>query len=116
MTDMKNIRLTWDPYGGRMAGLRSNDTGTTKTLGIREYGATMDGAGNVGFHAGRGMRNTRAGEGPAVWDDFTPMLNPRWDGKKSPTHAGRGHRGTPPTNISSAVIFTSPPIITRASG
>lgn len=42
MQDMLNVRLTWDPFGGRMAGLRSNDDSVTQ--GIREFSCTMDGA------------------------------------------------------------------------
>ena len=86
MTDMKNVRLKWDPNGGRMAGLRSNDK--DRTDDIREYGATMDGAGNSAKTPTWDAEYARA-EGPRrVWDDFSPMLNPRWDGKNTdPTPA-----------------------------
>jgi beta-galactosidase len=79
MQAMKDVRIKWDPNGGRMAGLRSNDTAGTD--GVREYGATMDGAGNSAHSPTWDAEYARA-EGPRrVWDDYTPMLNPRWDGK-----------------------------------
>ncbi len=86
MTDMKNVRLKWDPNGGRMSGLRSNDK--DRTDDIREYGATMDNAGNSDKTPTWDAEYARA-EGPRrVWDDYTPMLNPRWDGKNpDPTPA-----------------------------
>ena len=79
ITDMKNVRLTWDPYGGRWAGLRSNDDGAT--LGVREYSCTMDGA---EYQTDDPLWDAEYGRGEAprrVWDEYTPMLNPRWDGK-----------------------------------
>jgi beta-galactosidase len=79
ITDMKNVRLTWDPYGGRWAGLRSNDDSTT--LGVREYSCTMDGA---EFQTDDPLWDAEYGRGECprrVWDEYTPMLNPRWDGK-----------------------------------
>ncbi|HWB61222.1 MAG TPA: DUF4982 domain-containing protein [Chthoniobacteraceae bacterium] len=83
---MKDIRIKWDPNGGRMSGLRSNDKGATDN--IREYGATMDGAGTSAKTPTWDAEYARA-EGPRrVWDDYTPMLNPRWDGKDpNPTPA-----------------------------
>ena len=79
MEEMKKIRLTWDPYGGRMAGLRSNDNDTTQ--GIREFSCTMDGASNQPDNPLWDAEYAR-GEAPRrVWDSFTPILNPRWDGK-----------------------------------
>jgi len=79
VTDMKNVRLTWDPNGGRLAGLRSNDSSTT--LGIREYSCTMDGAESQADDPLWDAEYAR-GECPRrVWDEYTPMLNPRWDGK-----------------------------------
>ena len=86
MTEMKNIRLTWDPYGGRLSGLRSDDKDTT--MGIREYSCTMDGAGNQQATPLWDAEYAR-GEAPRrVWDAFTPILNPRWDGKNpNPTPA-----------------------------
>jgi len=78
MTDMRNIRMTWDPNGGRLAGLRSNDSDVT--LGIREYSCTMDGAGSQLYTPLWDAEYAR-GEAPRrVWDNYTPMLNPRWDG------------------------------------
>jgi len=79
MTDMKNVRLTWDPNGGRLAGLRSNDDNAT--LGVREYSCTMDGAESQADDPLWDAEYAR-GECPRrVWDEYTPMLNPRWDGK-----------------------------------
>ena len=79
MEEMKKIRLTWDPYGGRMAGLRSNDNDSTQ--GIREFSCTMDGASNQPDNPLWDAEYAR-GEAPRrVWDSFTPILNPRWDGK-----------------------------------
>ena len=79
MDAMKQVRLKWDPNGGRMAGLRSNDKGGTDN--VREYGATMDGAGTSAKTPTWDAEYARA-EGPRrVWDDYSPMLNPRWDGK-----------------------------------
>ncbi len=78
ITDMRNVRLTWDPYGGRLAGLRSNDGGTT--FGIREYSCTMDGASSQAANPLWDAEYAR-GECPRrVWDEYTPMLNPRWNG------------------------------------
>ena len=79
MTDMLNVRLQWDPSGGRLAGLRSNDTDTTQ--GIREYSATMDGSGNQLYTPLWDAEYAR-GEAPRrVWDNATPMLNSkRWNG------------------------------------
>ena len=75
MTDMKNIRLAWDPNGGRFAGLRSNDGNVTQ--GIREYSCTMDGAEHQLYTPLWDAEYARA-EGPRrVWDNYTPMLNPR---------------------------------------
>ncbi|HWB59545.1 MAG TPA: DUF4982 domain-containing protein [Chthoniobacteraceae bacterium] len=91
MTDMKNIRLKWDPNGGRMAGLRSNDK--DRTDDIREYGATMDNAGNSDKSPTWDAEYGR-GEGPRrVWDDYTPMLNPRWDGKNPDPTPAKGTVG-----------------------
>ena len=75
MIDMKTVRLTWDPNGGRMAGLRSNDSDVTQ--GIREYSCTMDGAEHQLYTPLWDAEYARA-EGPRrVWDNYTPMLNPR---------------------------------------
>lgn len=83
MNDMKNVRLTWDPFGGRFAGLRSNDDNTT--LGVREYSCTMDGAESQSDDPLWDAEYAR-GECPRrVWDEYTPMLNPRWDGKDPAT-------------------------------
>jgi beta-galactosidase len=86
MNQMKNIRLTWDPYGGRLAGLRSDDD--DRTQGIREYSCTMDGAKNQPATPLWDAEYAR-GEAPRrVWDEVTPILNPRWDGKNpDPTPA-----------------------------
>jgi beta-galactosidase len=86
MSDMKDIRLIWDPNGGRMAGLRSDDKDST--LGIREFSCTMDGAGNQPATPLWDAEYAR-GEAPRrVWDAYTPILNPRWDGKNpDPTPA-----------------------------
>ena len=79
MADMKNIRLTWDPNGGRMAGLRSNDNDTT--YDVREFSSTMDGAGNQTDNPLWDAEYAR-GEAPRrVWDSYSPILNPRWDGQ-----------------------------------
>ncbi len=92
MDDMKKIRLTWDPYGGRLAGLRSNDGRGEKengpTTGIREYSCTMDGAATNPDNPLWDAEYAR-GEAPRrVWDEVTPILNPRWDGKNpDPTPA-----------------------------
>ncbi|MEO5915966.1 MAG: malectin domain-containing carbohydrate-binding protein [Luteolibacter sp.] len=82
MTDMLNVRLQWDPSGGRLAGLRSNDTNTTQ--GIREFSSTMDGAGND-LYAPLWDAEYARGEAPRrVWDNYTPMLNSkRWNGMDS---------------------------------
>ena len=91
MTDMKNVRLKWDPNGGRMAGLRSNDK--DKTDDIREYGATMDNAGNSDKSPTWDAEYARA-EGPRrIWDDYSPMLNPRWDGKNPDPTPVKGTAG-----------------------
>jgi len=75
MQDMKNVRLTWDPNGGRLSGLRSNDGDVTQT--IREYSATMDGTGRQLYNPCWDAEYAR-GEAPRrVWDNYTPMLNPR---------------------------------------
>ncbi len=79
MADMKKIRLTYDPHGGRFAGLRSNDRDVTEN--IREYSCSMDGAGYQPQNPMWDAEYAR-GESPRrVWDEYTPMLNPRWDGK-----------------------------------
>jgi len=63
---------------GRLAGLRSNDSDVT--LGIREYSCTMDGTGSQLYTPLWDAEYAR-GESPRrVWDNYTPMLNPRWDG------------------------------------
>ena len=81
MRDMKNVRLTWDPNGGRLAGLRSNDGNVTQS--VREYSATMDGTGRQLYNPCWDAEYAR-GESPRrVWDNYTPMLNPRWDGVSS---------------------------------
>ncbi|HEX4084861.1 MAG TPA: DUF4982 domain-containing protein [Chthoniobacteraceae bacterium] len=86
MRDMKNVRLTWDPCGGRLAGLRSNDNDST--AGIREYSCTMDGASS---QPATPLWDAEYGRGEAprrVWDAYTPILNPRWDGRNpDPTPA-----------------------------
>ena len=76
MTDVLNCRLQWDPNGGRLAGLRSNDTDVTQ--GIREYSCTMDGA-EQNLTTPLWDAEYARGESPRrVWDNYTPMLNPRW--------------------------------------
>jgi len=78
MTDMRNIRLKWDPCGGRLAGLRSNDNTTTQD--VREFSCTMDGA---SVQAANPLWDAEYARGEAprrVWDEYTPILNPRWDG------------------------------------
>jgi beta-galactosidase len=86
MADMRKVRLTWDPYGGRLAGLRSNDSDST--AGVREFSCTMDGASS---QAATPLWDAEYGRGEAprrVWDAYTPILNPRWDGKNpDPTPA-----------------------------
>ncbi len=84
MTDMKKVRTTWDPYGGCLAGLRSNDKNAT--LGIREFSCTMDGASTQTANPLWDAEYAR-GEAPRrVWDEYTPILNPRWDGaSRDPT-------------------------------
>jgi beta-galactosidase len=86
MQQMKDVKTTWDPFGGRMAGLRSNDDSTTND--IREYSCTMDGAGNQLYNPLWDAEYAR-GEAPRrVWDNYTPMLNPRWDGVNASTTPG----------------------------
>ncbi len=78
MTDMLRIRQTWDPAGGRLAGARTNDGNTTQ--GIREYSGTMDGTEDQLSTPLFDHEYARA-EGPRrIWDESTPMYNPRWDG------------------------------------
>ena len=82
MTDMLNVRLTWDPNGGRLAGTRSSGPGSD-AYGIREYGSPMDG---VDYDTTVPIWDAEYGRGEAprhVWDNDTPMLNPRWDGKNA---------------------------------
>ena len=92
MTDMLNVRLQWDPNGGRLAGLRSNDATTTQ--GIREYSATMDGSGNELYTPLWDAEYAR-GEAPRrVWDNATPMLNSkRWNGLDAGTVPAAGTAG-----------------------
>jgi hypothetical protein len=81
MTDMLNIRKTWDPSGGRLAGARTNDTDVTQ--GIREYSGTMDLPGYQKFTPLFDCEYARA-EGPRrVWDEVTPTYNPYWNGTNS---------------------------------
>src|SRR5271156_5868328 len=78
MTDMLNIRLQWDPSGGRLAGARTNDSDTT--VGIREYSGTMD---ENGDQATTPLFDCEYGrtEGPRrVWDEYSPLYNPDWNG------------------------------------
>ncbi|MGH8046609.1 MAG: sugar-binding domain-containing protein, partial [Chthoniobacterales bacterium] len=83
MQDMLNVRLAWDPNGGRLAGTRSNDPNIT--YGIREYGCTMDINGSQIATPLWDAEYAR-GESPRrVWDNYTPMLNPRWDGVNTST-------------------------------
>ena len=78
MADMKKIRMTWDPFGGRLAGLRSNDNNVTQD--VREFSCTMDGASTQTANPLWDAEYAR-GEAPRrVWDEYTPILNPRWDG------------------------------------
>ena len=96
MTDMKNIRLKWDPYGGRLAGLRSNDKDTTE--GIREFSCTMDGASTQSANP---LWDAEYGRGEAprrVWDEFTPILNPRWDGVNQDPTPVNGIKSTSTTH------------------
>jgi len=96
MADMKNIRLKWDPYGGRLAGLRSNDDNATQ--GIREYSCTMDGAGVQPANPLWDAEYAR-GECPRrVWDEYTPLLNPRWDGKNPDPTPADGKNATNTTS------------------
>ena len=87
MTDMLNVRLAWDPNGGRLTGTRSSGPGSD-AYGIREYGSPMDG---VDYDTAVPIWDAEYGRGEAprhVWDNDTPMLNPRWDGKNAdPTPA-----------------------------
>ena len=87
MTDMLNVRLAWDPNGGRLTGTRSSGPGSD-AYGIREYGSPMDG---VDYDTTVPLWDAEYGRGEAprhVWDNDTPMLNPRWDGKNTdPTPA-----------------------------
>ena len=86
MRDMVKLRMTWDPSGGRFSGTRTNDT--ERTAGIREYSSTMDGTGDNLYTPLWDAEYAR-GESPRrVWDESSPMLNPRWDGKNpDPTPA-----------------------------
>ena len=78
MTDMKNIKNTYDPYGYRFAGTRSTDSDAS--LGIREYESTMDGAGGSTTIPNWDAEYARGECARRVWDEVTPMLNPRWNG------------------------------------
>ena len=83
MEDMRQVRLAWDPYGNRFAGLRSNDSG--QTLGVREYSCTMDGA---EAQSDDPLWDAEYGRGECprrIWDEYTPELNPRWDGTNPDT-------------------------------
>ena len=83
--------MAWTSNGGRMAGLRSNDK--DRTDDIREYGATMDNAGNSAKTPTWDAEYARA-EGPRrIWDDYSPMLNPRWDGKNADPTPAQGAVG-----------------------
>jgi hypothetical protein len=81
MTDMLNVRLQWDPSGGRLAGARTNDSDTTQ--GIREYSGTMD---SNGDQATTPLFDCEYGrtEGPRrVWDENSPIFNPDWNGSNT---------------------------------
>lgn len=78
MQEMLDVRLQYDPNGGRWAGTRSNDTGITDL--IREYSSTMDGSDQNNRTPLWDAEYAR-GESPRrVWDVDSPMLNPRWNG------------------------------------
>jgi len=81
MTGMLNIRKQYDPSGGRLAGARTH---TAATNGIREYSGTMDSnAGQDTLYPCFDHEYGRA-EGPRrIWDEYTPMYNPYWDGSNS---------------------------------
>ena len=81
MTDMLNVRLQWDPAGGRLAGARTNDTDTTQ--GIREYSGTMDGAEDQLTTPLFDCEYGRAEQPRRVWDEVTPTSNPYWNGSNS---------------------------------
>jgi beta-galactosidase len=73
MTEMVNLRQTWDPYGNRFAGTR--DSGDDYPL--KEYGSPMDGCDNSPYCPNWDAEYAR-GECPRrVWDEVTPVLNPR---------------------------------------
>ncbi|MGH8047446.1 MAG: sugar-binding domain-containing protein [Chthoniobacterales bacterium] len=79
MKQMVDVKTKWDPNGGRYMGTRSNDDKVTQ--GIREDSNTMDGA---SFNATTPLWDAEYARGEAprrVWDNYTPELNPRWDGK-----------------------------------
>jgi beta-galactosidase len=73
MQDMVNVRKTWDPYGGRYMGTRS--TGNA----YAEFWSPMDGASTSSTVPCWDAEYAR-GESPRrVWDDYTPILNPRYN-------------------------------------
>ena len=75
MDQMWTVKNTWDPYGGRFAGTRGCDD-----LTHQEYGSPMD---NVTCSTTIPHWDAEYARGECsrrVWDEVTPVLNPRWDG------------------------------------
>jgi beta-galactosidase len=71
MTDMVNVRKTWDPNGGRLAGTR--DSGDQYP--DKEYGSSMDGVDNSPFVPVWDAEYARGECSRRVWDDVTPTLD-----------------------------------------
>ncbi len=69
MAQMKGVRETWDPYGGRLMGTRSNNT---ELADVADYYATMDNPGTSNSKPIWDDEYSRAECPRRVWDKYSP--------------------------------------------
>ncbi len=69
MAEMKGVRDTWDPYGGRLMGTRSNNT---ELADVADYYATMDNPGTSNSKPIWDDEYSRAECPRRVWDKYSP--------------------------------------------
>jgi beta-galactosidase len=74
MQDIKAVRDTWDPHGGRFVGARGRDRTATPSM---EYTSGMDSGGTDDTVPTFGAEVARQESPRRVWDAYSPIFDPR---------------------------------------
>jgi beta-galactosidase len=73
MTDIVNVRKTWDPHGSRYAGTRGTDPQNEPSM---EYESPMDGTGQAPDRPLWSAEYARQEAPRRVWDKYSPVWDP----------------------------------------